>query len=166
LHRKIFQKKNISYSTWAEPVGSTRSASAQPQARASPSGPGSQGWPRQATATPQRACRTRQARRHRAYLRQSPSPSCHAPCLPPTAFTCAAQSEPEPPPTRRLVPLSCRHRSLAVSRAHRSSRTSPLFIVVFAASTAGRSRHLPELRDIEPRTELRSSLPDIHRTAT
>jgi hypothetical protein len=126
----IFAQENISkkhsYSTWAEAVGSTRSASAQPQARASPSGPGSQGWPRQATATARRACRTRQARRHRAYLRQSPSPSCHAPCLPPTAFTCAAQSEPgtaaagvaaaDSPPRPVVVP------SLESSRVPSSAR--------------------------------------------
>jgi hypothetical protein len=56
---------------------------------------------------------------------------------PPPALTSPAL----PPPTRRLVPSSCRHRSLTVSRAHRPSRTSPLVIVVFAA---------PEHRWMEP----------------
>jgi hypothetical protein len=129
----IFAQENISkkhsYSTWAEPLGSTQSASAQPQARASPSGPDSQGWPCQATATPRRACRTRQARRHRAYLRQSPSPSCHAPCLPPTAFTCAAQSEPgtaaagvaaaDSPPRPVVVPsLESRRLASVLAKSH------------------------------------------------
>jgi hypothetical protein len=53
-----------------------------------------------------------------------------------------------------------RKRTGQVARRHWSSSFSP------HQSTVGRSRHLPELRDIEPRTELRSSLPDVHRTAT
>jgi hypothetical protein len=105
--RKIFRKKTFLFylgrARRLDPVHFGPAAGPR-----SPSGPGSQGWPGQAAAVPRRACRTRQAHRHRAYLRQSPSPSCHAPYLPPTAFICAAQPEPrtaaDSPPHPVVVP--------------------------------------------------------------
>jgi hypothetical protein len=178
LHRKIFRKKEkYSYSTWAEPVGSTRSASAQPQAHASPSGPGSQGWPGQATAPSACVPHTLGAPPPRLFKAEHETKLSHALLASHRLHLCRAAGAKNRRRRhcrrrrcRRRLAASSRHRAVTgvspsrertgqVARRHWSSSFSP------HRSTAGWSRHLPEVRDIELRTELRSSLSDVHRTA-